>query len=94
MPKISGERNESDLICLVRRENTMDIYERLKRVVTIEPGCFIGERCAMNEIAHDALVELAGKDSVIKALHDDIREYRKDWKDQMIQDQGVDDEEI
>lgn len=67
----------------------MDIHERLKRVAKIEPGCFIGERCSMHEIAHDALVELAGKEAVIKALHDDIREYRKDWKDQMIQDQGL-----
>jgi len=39
----------------------------------------------------DALrIELAGKESVIKVLHDDIREYRKDWEDQMIQDQGID----
>ncbi len=34
-------------------------------------------------------VEVAGKDEVIKALHKDIKYYRKDWKDQMIQDQGI-----
>jgi len=33
-------------------------------------------------------VEIAGKNEVIKVLHEDIRYYRKDWKDQMIQDQG------
>ena len=37
-------------------------------------------------------IELAGKESVIKELHGDIEWYRKDWKDQMIQDQGIDDE--
>ena len=35
-------------------------------------------------------IEIAGRDEVIKQLHDDIRYYRKDWKDQMIQDQGLD----
>ena len=39
-------------------------------------------------------IELAGKDAVIKELHKEIAYYRKDWKDQMIQDQGVDDEAI
>ena len=34
-------------------------------------------------------VELAGKDAVIKELHKDIAYYRKDWKDQMTQDQGL-----
>lgn len=33
--------------------------------------------------------ELAGKEEVIKALHEDIRYYRKDWKEQMIQDEGL-----
>lgn len=42
------------------------------------------------EIIHALRVELAGKEAVIKALHEDIREYRRDWKDQMIQDQGLD----
>jgi len=40
------------------------------------------------------VVELAGKEAVIKELHKDIAYYRKDWKDQMIQDQGLDDEAI
>ena len=70
----------------------MDIYERLRRVAAIEPGCFLGDGCAMHEIARDALIELAGKNAVIDALHDDIRYYRKDRNDQMIQDQGLDDE--
>lgn len=34
-------------------------------------------------------VELAGKESVIKLLHEDIKYYRKDWRNQMIQDQGL-----
>lgn len=34
-------------------------------------------------------IELAGKEEVIKVLHDDICYYRKDWKDQMKQDQGL-----
>ena len=34
-------------------------------------------------------IELAGKEAVIKALHEDLSYYRKDWKDQMIQDQGL-----
>ena len=46
------------------------------------------------EIIHALRVEIAGKESVIKALHEDLNYYRKDWKDQMIQDQGLDDEEI
>ncbi|MCP4101723.1 MAG: hypothetical protein GY750_09905 [Lentisphaerae bacterium] len=67
----------------------MDIYERLMRVADIKPGCFIGDGCAMHEIAIDALIELAGKDAVVKELHEDIAYYRKDRKDQMIQDQGL-----
>jgi len=39
-------------------------------------------------------IELEGKEAVINALHEDIAYYRKDWKDQMIQDQGIDDEKI
>lgn len=34
-------------------------------------------------------VELAGKNAVIDELHKDIAYYRKDLKDQMIQDQGL-----
>jgi len=34
-------------------------------------------------------IELAGKEEVMKALEKDIQYYRKDWKDQMIQDQGL-----
>ena len=34
-------------------------------------------------------IELAGKEEVIKVLYADIKYYRKDWKDQMIQDQGL-----
>lgn len=34
-------------------------------------------------------LQLAGKDSVIKELREDIRYYRKDRKDQLIQDQGL-----
>ena len=41
------------------------------------------------DIIHMALVEIAGKEEIIKALHEDIKYYRKDWKDQMIQDQGL-----
>ena len=41
------------------------------------------------EIIHALRVELAGKEAVIKSLHEDIRDYRKDWKDQMIQDHGL-----
>ena len=41
------------------------------------------------EIIHALRVEIAGKESVIKALHEDLSYYRKDWKDQMIQDQGL-----
>lgn len=41
------------------------------------------------EIIHALRVELAGKEAVIKSLHEDISYYRKDWKDQMIQDQGL-----
>jgi len=35
------------------------------------------------------LIEIAGKEAVIKELENDIKYYRKDWKDQMIQDQGL-----
>ena len=42
------------------------------------------------EIIHALRVEIAGKESVIKALHEDLSYYRKDWKDQMMQDQGLD----
>ena len=38
----------------------------------------------------DLEIELAGKNAVIDDLHEDIRYYRKDWKDNMIQDQGLD----
>jgi len=55
----------------------MDIYERLKRVVDIEPGCFIGDGCAMHEIAKDALIELAGKEAVIKELKKDVAFYKR-----------------
>jgi len=41
------------------------------------------------DIIHMLMVEIAGKESVIKQLTEDIRYYRKDWKDQMIQDQGL-----
>lgn len=34
-------------------------------------------------------IELAGKEEVIKELSKDIQYYRKDWKDQIIQDQGI-----
>lgn len=37
-------------------------------------------------------IEIAGKEEVIKTLHEDIKYYRKDWRDQMIQDQGLDNE--
>lgn len=46
-----------------------------------------------NEV-RELKIELAGKEAVIKALHEDLSHYRKDWKDQMIQDQGADDETI
>ncbi len=55
----------------------MDIYERLKRVADIKPGCFIGDGCAMHEIAIDALIELAGKDAVIKELEKDVAFYKR-----------------
>ncbi len=34
-------------------------------------------------------IELAGKEAVIRAIEEDISYYRKDWKDQMIQDQDI-----
>lgn len=34
-------------------------------------------------------IELAGKEAVIESLSNDVRYYRKEWKDQMIQDQGL-----
>lgn len=42
------------------------------------------------DIIHMLLVELAGKEAVIRQLSEDIAYYRKDWKDQMIQDQELD----
>lgn len=42
------------------------------------------------DLIHMLLVEIAGKEEVIKELTKDIQYYRKDWKDQMIQDQGLD----
>ena len=39
-------------------------------------------------------IELAGKEEVIKALTEDIKYYRKDYNDQMIQDQGLDAQQI
>ncbi len=43
-------------------------------------------------------IELAGKDAVIKELEKDVAFYKRyqtrDWKDQMIQDQGLDDETV
>ena len=42
------------------------------------------------DLIHMLIVEIAGKDEVIKSLTKDIQYYRKDWKDQMIQDRGVD----
>lgn len=41
-----------------------------------------------NEI-RDLTVEIAGHKAVIKELQEDIRYYRKDRRDQMIQDQGL-----
>jgi len=38
------------------------------------------------DLIHILLLELAGKEEVIKALTDDIRYYRKDWNTQMLQD--------
>ncbi|MCP4101998.1 MAG: hypothetical protein GY750_11295 [Lentisphaerae bacterium] len=35
------------------------------------------------------IIELAGKEEVIKELEKDIKYFRKDWKDQMVQDQGL-----
>ena len=46
------------------------------------------------EIIHALRVEVAGKESVIKALHADLSYYRKDLKDRMTQDQGLDNETI
>ncbi len=34
-------------------------------------------------------IELAGKEAVIRAIEEDISYYRKDRKDQMIQDQDI-----
>ena len=55
----------------------MDIYKRLKRVAEIEPSCFIGKGCSMCEIARDALIELAGKEAVIKELKEDVAFYNR-----------------
>lgn len=62
---------------LVRLEIAMDIYERLNRVARIKPGCFIGDGCSMHEIARDALIELAGKEAVIKELEKDVAFYKR-----------------
>jgi len=59
----------------------MDIYKRLKRVAEIEPSCFIGKGCSMCEIARDALIELAGKDAVIKELKEDVAFYKRYQKE-------------
>ena len=59
----------------------MDIYKRLKRVAEIEPSCFIGKGCSMCEIARDALIELAGKESVIKELKEDVAFYKRYQKE-------------
>jgi hypothetical protein len=42
-----------------------------------------------SELINLLQIELAGKDAVIKALHEDIAWYRKDKRDEMIQDQGL-----
>lgn len=39
--------------------NNEQLIERLKRVANIEPGCFLGERCSMHEIAQDAIAALS-----------------------------------
>lgn len=44
------------------------------------------------DLIHMLIVEIAGKEEAIKELTKDIQYYRKDWKDQMIQDQGLDNE--
>ena len=41
------------------------------------------------DLIHALEAELAGKEAVIATLHEDIKYYRKDWRDQMIQDQGL-----
>lgn len=37
----------------------------------------MGDGCAMHEIARDALIELAGKEAVIKALEEDVAFYKR-----------------
>lgn len=41
------------------------------------------------DLIHVLQLELAGKEGLIKVLQDDLRYYRNDWNDQMIQDQGL-----
>lgn len=41
------------------------------------------------DLIHMLLVEIAGKEAIIKELRDDLKFYRSDYKDQMIQDQGL-----
>ena len=55
-----------------------------------ERGTYYHAKTLAEIIKRYIAIQIAGKDEVIKTLHDDIRYYRKDWKDQMIQDQGLD----
>ncbi len=43
----------------------------------------------LEEQVKELQIEIAGKNEVITALHDDIRYYRKDLKDQITQDHGL-----
>jgi hypothetical protein len=70
--------------------NTKEHSKKVTAESSREPACSIAEHELQEaeEIIHALRVEIAGKNSVIKALHEDIAYYRKDWKDQMTQDQG------
>lgn len=66
--------------------NNEQLIERLKRVANIEPGCFLGERCSMHEIAQDAIAALSPvQDEQVRAFfsgeHDNlsVSELRELW---------------
>ena len=69
------EELRQDLDCMTRQAN-----ELKKMYNHLDAASKASEK--LHQIA------MAGKEEVIKVLQDDLRYYRKDWKDQMIQDQG------
>ena len=64
----------------------MDIYKQLEKVAKRELRLNAEQ---MAKLAHYALLDLAAKNAVIDALQDDLDYYRKEQRDQIIQDQGL-----